>query len=303
VTGNNKVWRRFTFAPVQTSKVRVLVHNALNGYSRLVEVEAWGAEQSSQPLAPAATGSLATTSVTAEAGEVVVQGASPGLLTILSIDGDFGPAITPRTVAGSVSGQAPDLPIVLSGVSMTINGHSVGMKSVDNTRIVFTVPLGLASALTGTSYPVVVNNQGVQTKGFITIVPARPDIFSSTGGPAGRAIAFNVTNTPFTTEPFAVKTVKTSTGATVATQIRLHLTGVHGVPASAITIRIGTTNITGAQVLTGGVLAEPGVYTVDFELPASLEGAGDRPIVVTVTSGNTTFTSRLDDTAPLIRIL
>jgi hypothetical protein len=42
VTGNSNVWRSFTFAPVQTARVRVLVHNSLGGYSRLVELEAWG---------------------------------------------------------------------------------------------------------------------------------------------------------------------------------------------------------------------------------------------------------------------
>ncbi|MET0624888.1 MAG: RHS repeat-associated core domain-containing protein [Pyrinomonadaceae bacterium] len=42
VSGNNKVWRKFTFPAVVTSKVRVLIHGALAGRSRLVEVEAWG---------------------------------------------------------------------------------------------------------------------------------------------------------------------------------------------------------------------------------------------------------------------
>jgi hypothetical protein len=44
VAGNNKVWRKFTFSPVTTTRIRVLVHVALNGSSRLVEVEAWQAE-------------------------------------------------------------------------------------------------------------------------------------------------------------------------------------------------------------------------------------------------------------------
>lgn len=43
VTGNNKVWRQFTFAPVTTNKIRVVVNGgADNVYSRVVEVEAWG---------------------------------------------------------------------------------------------------------------------------------------------------------------------------------------------------------------------------------------------------------------------
>jgi len=42
VTGNNKVWRQFTFASVPTSKIRVVVHDSADHvYSRVVELEAW----------------------------------------------------------------------------------------------------------------------------------------------------------------------------------------------------------------------------------------------------------------------
>jgi exo-beta-1,3-glucanase (GH17 family) len=42
VTGNNKVWRQFTFAPITTNKVRVTINaGADNNYSRVVELEAW----------------------------------------------------------------------------------------------------------------------------------------------------------------------------------------------------------------------------------------------------------------------
>jgi hypothetical protein len=41
VTGNNLVWRQFTFTPVTTGKIRVVVNNSLASYSRIVEVEAW----------------------------------------------------------------------------------------------------------------------------------------------------------------------------------------------------------------------------------------------------------------------
>ena len=42
VTNNNLVWRRFTFAPITTNRIRVFVTAALNGYSRVMEVEAFG---------------------------------------------------------------------------------------------------------------------------------------------------------------------------------------------------------------------------------------------------------------------
>jgi len=47
VVFNNNVWRRFTFTPISTSAIRVMVRDAVlwtsapNNYSRIVEVEAW----------------------------------------------------------------------------------------------------------------------------------------------------------------------------------------------------------------------------------------------------------------------
>ena len=49
VTGNNKVWRQFTFSPVSTSKIRVVVNGGANttyAYSRIVEVEAYTVDNS-----------------------------------------------------------------------------------------------------------------------------------------------------------------------------------------------------------------------------------------------------------------
>ncbi len=41
VTGNNLIWRKFTFTPVTTQKVQIKVNNALDRYSRIIEVEAY----------------------------------------------------------------------------------------------------------------------------------------------------------------------------------------------------------------------------------------------------------------------
>ena len=49
VIGNNRVWRKLTFSPVQTTKIRVIVNGAMAGYSRIVEVEAW---TTTDPLGP-----------------------------------------------------------------------------------------------------------------------------------------------------------------------------------------------------------------------------------------------------------
>src|SRR2546426_3534419 len=41
VTGNNKVWRKFTFPDLATGSIRVLVNGSTDGWSRITEVEAY----------------------------------------------------------------------------------------------------------------------------------------------------------------------------------------------------------------------------------------------------------------------
>lgn len=54
VTGNNKVWRQFTFTEITTAKIRVVINGAVdNKYSRIMEVEAYegyGATATPAPL-------------------------------------------------------------------------------------------------------------------------------------------------------------------------------------------------------------------------------------------------------------
>ncbi|CRI64467.1 Peptidase S8 and S53 subtilisin kexin sedolisin (modular protein) [Thiocapsa sp. KS1] len=52
ITGNNKVWRRLSFTPITTDRIRVLISGALAGYSRLVEIEAFGTLVAPDPPDP-----------------------------------------------------------------------------------------------------------------------------------------------------------------------------------------------------------------------------------------------------------
>jgi RHS repeat-associated protein len=47
ITNNNLVWKKLTFTPVTTSKVRVVVNAAVDGVARICEVEAWATASSS----------------------------------------------------------------------------------------------------------------------------------------------------------------------------------------------------------------------------------------------------------------
>lgn len=231
-----------------------------------------------------------------------VQGTSPGSLAIVNYTSGINQPLVPRTAVGSLDRRFT-LPIQLSGVTMSINGVAVGLKSVSSREIIFVVPPGLLNLTT--MFPVVINNNGVVIRGMITISPARPDIFNTNEFPSpnGRAKVFNATNRVLTTEPFTVTTFKFRGSRRVPTVLRLFMTGIQGVPASAFTIRVGDVQISGANILTDAIEVAPGVFTVDFQLPPGLNMAGDVPIVVTLMGGGLTFTSRLDDTAARVRIL
>jgi hypothetical protein len=90
VTGNNNVWRRFTFAPVATTKIRVLVHAALAGYSRIAEVEAWGGgEPAPSPTPTPAPGNRSNVALAANgAASSASSHHSAGYAPAGAIDGD-----------------------------------------------------------------------------------------------------------------------------------------------------------------------------------------------------------------------
>jgi uncharacterized protein (TIGR03437 family) len=234
-----------------------------------------------------------------------VLGVSPGMLVNVTLVSDYfvDRVFFVGTAVGSLQ-RSFTLPIELGATTVSINGAAAGITSAQANQVSFVVPPGLPVAATGTLYPIVININGAVFKSNITLVPARPDVFttSATPGPGGRARIFNATNRVLTTEPFTVTTNRIKGGRRVPTVLRVYLTGVQGVLPANISIRVGNRDIPAASI-TAPVLREPGVYSIDFTLPPELIHAGDVPIVVTVTVNNVVFQSRLEDTAPLFRIL
>lgn len=258
---------------------------------------------------PTPTGSPTPTPSPTPQNPPAVQGVSPGMLAVMNYDAGISQPVGAASAPGSVSRRFT-LPVELSGVTMTINGVAVGLRRVSRRQIEFVVPPGLLAATGGSTYPVVLNNNGTVVKGSVVLVPARPDIFTNLEfpGPGGRARALNVTNRVWTSEPFPIRTFRLRGSKLVPTKLRLYLTGVNDVSPSrifgnAVTIRIGDVNIAGSAVVTNPVLVEPGVFAIDFDLPPIAAGLGNKPIVVSVFFDGVIYTSRLDDTAPFIRIL
>lgn len=247
-----------------------------------------------------------------------VTGLAPGMLGILRSTLTLAPADREVSTAdANETTRRPPLPAELNGVTVSVAGAAAGLYFVSAGQINFVVPRGLNAGTT--ALPVTIFNNGALIRTSIILNAAQPDIFTSTNGPGGRAAVLNVTNPCIAPpgEPFSVTTTRPAgsgngncTSAdteTVATQLLIMLTGVRGLTsASGVTVRIGTTDIVGTTAADSPVTVSPsntpGFDQIRVTLPASLAGAGDVPVIVTVVTTGGTFTSRPADTAPHITI-
>jgi uncharacterized protein (TIGR03437 family) len=234
---------------------------------------------------------------------VTVLGLAPGELSIVRAAVALAPSNQSST-DGSETMRTPALPVELNGVSLSVNGGAAGLYFVGSSpkQINFVMPVGLSASSTPAT--VIINNSGTALRGSLLIVASQPDIFTTTNDADGRAIVTNVTNPMIRSgEPFSVMSLDKD-GNLVPTVLEISLTGVRNATTSQVKVTVATTDITGGDsILFVGPNKEMlGFDLINFKLPASLAGAGDVPIIVTITSGSSTFMSRPASTAPHISI-
>ncbi len=232
----------------------------------------------------------------------VAFGLAPGELSIVR-SGDAADPFAPSDATaggGNENTRKPILPIELNGVSVSINGAAAGLYFVGNTSaegIRFVVPPGVQSGV----QPVVINNNGRVFRGFLNVLAAQPDLFSSTGDAGGTAVVCNVTNPVVPDCVTGTFPLTSSNGSsTVPTVIEIHLTGVRGATAAETTVAIGGTNITPTSVRPNTNMF--GFDLITLTLPSTL-APGTHTVVVTVTKSGVVTTSRAAATAPTITIV
>lgn len=232
---------------------------------------------------------------------------APGMLAIVRSTTALAPS-NQSADSMSESARRPSLPIELNGVSISVNGAAAGLFFVSPGQINFVVPPGLTPTTGTVTYPVVINNNGTTIRSTIQISITQPDIFVMTDNfGSNRAAVLNITNplSAGSPEPFSVTTTFVNSSGQTETDptiLRIFLTGIRRITdKSQVTVTIGTTTLSGTAIVQVMQSDLPGTDQIDVTLPATLAGAGDVPVIVTVTNGGT-FTSRAADTAPRIRI-
>jgi uncharacterized protein (TIGR03437 family) len=213
-------------------------------------------------------------------------------------------------VGGPETKRSPILPVELNGVSVSVNGAAAGLYFVGDSAaegISFVVPVGMSAGVK----TVVVNNRGTVYRGFVQIVASQPDIFTSTNGPGGIAMACNVTATGMSGSgciigPFQVTSANGS-GTQVPTRLEIWTTGARFALTTETKVSFvsGTTTTDIVPLFVLPNTNKFGFDLITIELPASLAGAApiDYKLIVTVTKGTVVTTSRAAATASQVTII
>jgi YD repeat-containing protein len=92
VSGNNFVWRKFSFSSIMTSKIRVVTNVSVDGWSRITELEAWGTAAGSSDSSgnSYSTASLDPNNQTGSGGVDLLSGNANWSLPILGLKGRAG---------------------------------------------------------------------------------------------------------------------------------------------------------------------------------------------------------------------
>ena len=167
VTGNTMVWRQFYFAPISTSRIRVHITKALQGLSRIIEVEAWTATSGAN--APP------TVALTSPAGAITMS--APASL--------------------SLEATASDADGTVSQVDFYINGTLIGTDTSGPYLFPWSTVLPGSYTLTA----VATDNlgaRGISSPAHVTVVPplGRVNVALATSGATAVASSTNNGNFP-----------------------------------------------------------------------------------------------------------
>lgn len=139
VSGNNKVWRKFTFADITTTKIRVVVTAAVDNVARLVEIEAWGGGTSGgggDTTAP--TGSVvAPTAGQSVSGTKILQVSASDNVAVQSVQFKIDGANSGAAVTAQTNGYYERS---LDTTTLANGNHTVSALVTDTSGNPYTIP-------------------------------------------------------------------------------------------------------------------------------------------------------------------
>ncbi|MGE0127340.1 MAG: hypothetical protein AB7U82_04460 [Blastocatellales bacterium] len=190
----------------------------------------------------------------------------------------------------TATAPGPDYPTELKGVKVNVADMPARISYVSPTQVNFILPNNIAPA---DLVEVVINNNGVISRGRVKVQHTAPGVFTTTGDGNGRALAkcgkVNTDGSITLSDPPC--SVGTEANPNI---IRIFGTGWRN--ADKVTLKIGDvelTNVFAGGQPAGGGATTPGIDIIDAKLTPALAGKTDVDVIVTATSADKTFTSKV----------
>ena len=140
VSNNNLVWRKFTFPTLNTDRIRVLIKSALAAYSRVVEVEAYTANN--------VNNIASRVSLTAPANSASY--AAPGSITLNATAADSDGTITRVEFynGATLLGSDSSAPYSYTWSNVAAGAYTLSAKAYDNTGVSSSSPAIIVTVIT-----------------------------------------------------------------------------------------------------------------------------------------------------------
>ena len=268
VTDNNLVWRQTLFAPITTSKIRVFVTAALNGYSRAIEVEAWGISSSANvPPAVSIASPAAGATFTAPASVTIDATASD---TDGSVDRvDF-------YADGALIGSDTSSPYSFTWTGVAVGTYSLTAVATDNIGDTTTsAPVSVTVNATNAPPSVSVSSP---VDGAAFVAPATVDVTASADDTDGTvaSVAFFANGAPIgtdTSSPFSISWGNVGAGSYVLTAVATDNLGAT-TTSSGVTITVIATpgRMNMALAINGGVATASSILAPNYPPSGAING-------------------------------
>jgi subtilisin family serine protease len=270
VTNNNKVWRQVLFAPVTTTKIRVSITNAMNGYSRVMEVEAWGMATSGN-TAP-------SVSVTSPAGGTTFP--PPADIAIVATAGDIDGSIQKVDffAGGALLGTDTTSPYSFTWTNVPVGTYALTAVATDNLGATTTSAAVNVIVAVGNTPPGVAIDSPAEGATFTAPVSITVAATATDSDGSVQQVAFFANGAPIGTDatsPYSVTWTNVPVGTYTLTAVATDNSGATTTSAAVhVTVNPMPGRMNFARAVNGGVVTASSTYSGNY--PASGTINGDR---------------------------
>jgi Subtilase family/Bacterial Ig domain/Fervidolysin N-terminal prodomain/F5/8 type C domain len=268
IAGNNLVWRQATFAPLTTTRIRVNITAAASGYSRVMEVEAWGAASTvNTPPSVAITSPADGANFTAPATIPVTATASDldGTIQQVAFYGD-----------GTQIGTATASPYTVTWTGVTAGTHTLTAVATDNGGATTTSAPVSVTVAPGNTLPSVAITSPAPGATFSAPATIAVSAAASDSDGTIQQVAFYASGAAIgtvTTSPYTVTWSNVSAGSYTLTAVATDNQGATTTSAPvAVTVNPIASQINLAAAVNGGVATASSTYNANYPPSATING-------------------------------